>query len=153
MRRLAALGFVLLSAVVSGCYTHTPIKPTELPKLNGSGVVGLGQSGNTSVYAVSVAHVEAPDGHLEEISGRFDAVVTDGHRGTVSFDHPVESSVTGNTLTVRGGNRGQTQFDLGDVRDVTIKQRNPAEVIWWGLGGAALGGLIGIAMIAAIGGP
>lgn len=147
---LKALVFVLAAVVVSGCYTHTSIKPTELPKLNGASVVGLGRQGNTNVYAVSVAHVEAPDGRLEEITGEFDAVITERQRGRVDFDHPVQSQIEGNALSVRGGNRAETEFNLNDVTEAEVVQLNGWTAVWAGLGGAALGGIIGLIMISSI---
>lgn len=128
---MKALVLVLASAVVFGCYSNTPIKPTELPKLNGSTVVGLGQQGNTAVYGVTVAHVEAPDGHLEEVAGSFDLVVTDRRRGEVDFDHPVHSEIEGDSLSIQGGNRARTVFNLHDVTQADVVQPNNTGTLLW----------------------
>ena len=140
MRKL--VGLLLASALTAGCYTWEPIKPTELPKLSGAAVAtGTVASGTNrgQVIAVSVAHVEAPDGRLVEIKGEFDARVELTNGQTVTFTHPVRAQVDGFHLTVQGGNRPPTSFPLNQVRVVTVSQGNPAA-------SAAVGAVVGTAL-------
>lgn len=124
-----ALTFLLSAAVISGCYSHTSIKPTELPKLNGAGA-DLHSAGSSDVYVVSRGHVEAPDGRIVEIDGKFDAVVTTTNGAESDFEYPVIASANEAALTVAGSNRAPTDFQLGQIRDVSIEQWSKWNIAW-----------------------
>ena len=122
-------GCPMLVAVVgtAGCLRWVEIKPTELPKLNGSYARTTGAvptpTGPTMIVERTVAHIERPDGTLVEISGRFHADVSTS-AGSLRFEHPVNSELQNDVLVIQGGNRAQTPIPLpaGDRIQLTLKQ-------------------------------
>jgi hypothetical protein len=136
-----AVGLVL-AMLSSGCYDFELIKPTELPKLNGSFSTSLGRAGNATVVAVRVVDVEREDGTLAQIKGNFDLKVvrTDGRE--VEFEHPVRVEEDGDDFVVRGGNRGATRISLVDIQHAEVSQLNPGAVVAGTLLGVLAGSLV-----------
>jgi hypothetical protein len=106
----------------SGCYQWELIKPTELPKLNGSFATPVGHVGNANVVAFRVADVEREDGTLVQIKGNFDLKVTRENDEEVEFDHPVAAQIDGDDLVVRGGNRSKTNIPLTEIKHAEVSQ-------------------------------
>lgn len=119
----------ILAIASTGCYRWVSIKPTELPKLNGSYVRATGRvstpRGSVVTYEATVAHIERPDGTLVEVTGPYDAEITTT-QGAAIYEHPVNSSVDGSNLAVQGANRRLTEFPLRDVTEVKVSQYNGA---------------------------
>lgn len=143
------IAFVTLAVAASGCTKWETVKPTELPKLNGSTSVHVGSrmvgEQRTDVIAVSVAHVEKPDGTLVKIEGEFDARVTESSGEAAHFRYPVLSSVSDADLTVQGSNRGKTDFELDQVERVEVSQPDQTATFFATLGiSAAVVGLIAL---------
>jgi hypothetical protein len=135
----------------SGCYDWELIKPTELPKLNGSFSTPIGHAGNTTVVAVRVADVEREDGTLTQIKGNFDLKVTRENDDVVEFEHPVLAEIDDDDLVVRGGNRAKTHIPLTEIKHAEVSQLNvgtttASAVVCSVLGGVAL---VAIAVAAA----
>lgn len=153
MRAIACV--LLTSFALGGCYKNVEIRKDQLPKLNGSyqRVTGAVATGSGTVYTgeVTVAHVSAPDGRNVEIKGEFDATIV-SDQGKWTFDHPVTSTLEGSTLSVTGGNRGATRFDLERVQEVSVSQYDSTTSALAIIGGsAAFGVVFYFAMVAAIG--
>jgi hypothetical protein len=130
----------------SGCYDWELIKPTELPKLNGSFSTPIGRAGNATVVAVRVADVEREDGTLTQIKGNFDLKVTRENDDVVEFEHPVLAEIDGDDLVVRGGNRAKTHIPLVEIKHSEVSQLDvggttAAAVICSVVGGLVLGGI------------
>lgn len=130
-----ALPLVLASSVLlQGCHAHTPIRPTELPKLNGS--FGDTQRGAGAVLTTrTVTHVQGEDGRMVELKGEYDVVMTlkDGRK--VEFEHPVLSAVEGQKLRIRSGNRPEASVLVDDISHIEI-------VNFDGVATSVVGGLI-----------
>jgi hypothetical protein len=117
-------GWVLLLSV--GCTRYTPIKPTELPKLNQSDVRILAQidsntthtatteteTTNTTIYRRTERWVQRADGSLVDIMGPFDVRVRRADGSEVDIEHPVVARLDENRLRIRGGNVGEIDFGL-----------------------------------------
>jgi hypothetical protein len=125
----------------SGCYDWEFVKPTELPKLNGSFATPVGHEGNTTVVAVRVADVEREDGTLAQIKGKFDLKVVGQDDSEVEFVHPVAAQIDGDELVLRGGNRSKTRIPLDDIKHAEISQLNP---------GATAGAAISVSLLAGL---
>jgi hypothetical protein len=110
------------------------IKPTELPKLNGSSSVGTISAGRHVVIA-SVAQVERPDGTMAEIKGQFDARITVAGN-TSEYEHPVDSAIEGTDLKVRAGNRALTAIPLERIERLEVSQYDGLKtmLLWTGIG-------------------
>jgi len=153
MRTVACL--VLAVFALSGCYKDVEIRKDQLPKLNGSyqRVTGAVATGSGTVYTgeITVAHVSAPDGRNVEIKGEFDATIV-SDQGKWTFEHPVTSTLEGSALSVTGGNRGTTRFDIERINGVSVSQYDSTASILAIVGGsAAFGVVFYFAMMAAIG--
>jgi hypothetical protein len=140
---------LLLAATIccTGCTTWVEVRPTELPKLNGSTVTsGTVVSGDRKrdVIAITVADVERPDGTLTQIYGRYDVRVTETSGREMTFETPVRSEVEDDTLSLQGSNRRQTQFRLNDVRTTEVSQPSDTALTWVivGVGAVMVTGLI-----------
>jgi len=115
---------------MAGCHSWVPIRPTDLPMLNGTS-----------------AWVHQPDGTRVGVAEPFDAsVAVASLRYPVRFNYPVESAVEDKVLVVKGANRGRTAFPLQDVTSVHVSQPNPDGTTFW----ATVLVLVGVAAIIAI---
>lgn len=151
MVRQSAILVLAFAFVSSGCYSTEQIKPSELPKLNG-GTVGRVASGEDQgrMIAISVGHVEGIDGKMVEVNGKYSATVVERNGNETDFDHPVYAEIQDQTMTVRGGNRASTSFDLNNVNYVQTSAYDPAMTnVALGVGGAAVALIVvGIAFAA-----
>jgi len=142
---------IAVLATNAGCLRWVDIKPTELPKLNGSYARNVGAvptpAGTQMVVERTVAHVERPDGTLVEISGRFHADVTTASAGSLRFEHPVSSVLQNDVLLIQGGNRAQTPIPLGDISAVQVSRPSPGRTTLAVVLGVA-GGLALLALLA-----
>ncbi len=127
MRILSVI--VATSFAATGCFRVDAIKPTELPKLNGSNVRNLGQTGNVQLIGITVTPVERIDGRTVEIKGNYDASIVRNDGRTLSFEHPVLSEIVNNTLTVKGSNRGVASWPLADVSRVDVQTYDATKTI------------------------
>jgi len=119
LRRVAP--FLLASLFLSGCYSWTAIKPTELPKLNGaSTTINHGWGG--SVRILTVADLEAPDGRLVRIKGESDARISVGSGAPLSFAHPIQAFATDQDLYVQSANYPPTRIPLAQVQREEVSQ-------------------------------
>ncbi len=121
----AALALTTCVALVSGCYTWEPIRPSELPKLSGGGVtVGRIVDGENEgrVVVASLRHVEAPDGTMVEIKGKYDARITLKNGREIEFEHPVRTEVDGLHVVIAGGNVSNMSFDPDNIKSVEVSQ-------------------------------
>lgn len=116
-----ASAFLVLTLLLGGCYSWTAIKPTELPKLNGAST-STTQSMGRQITLITVAQVEAPDGHLVEIQGESDTRMKTTGRPPVTFKHPVLASVEEQDLTIRSSNYGKFTIPLNKVETVEVSQ-------------------------------
>jgi hypothetical protein len=108
----------LLAWTASGCYSHTTVKPEQLPRLNDSFAVGTG----SNIVAVRVATVERPNGTLTEVAGKFDLAIRLRNGKELEFDHPVRAAVSGGNLTLQGANRGPTVLALAEISRAEVVQ-------------------------------
>jgi hypothetical protein len=111
----------------SGCYDWEMVRPTEVPKLNGSFATPIGQSGNATVVAVRVADVEREDGTLVRIRGDYDLRVELKDGTAMTFSNPVRTESSGDDLLVRGGNRAETRIPLKDIAHASVSQLAPGK--------------------------
>lgn len=135
---------LITSLCAAGCTRTDSIKPSELPKLNGHLVQGLGQVGNTRIIGVSVTTVEGVDGRTVQIKGEYNAeVITRGGESS-RFEHPVASQLLEpGKLSVKGSNRGEGVYDLSNLKQVDIETVDGVKTAWVmagiGLGVAVVG--------------
>ncbi len=164
MKHLGAtslLSCALLSLANLGCHDWVAIRPTELPRLNGSTAVQVGTTtqygpnGTTStapVMAVSQTAVEGPDGRMVQINGSFDArVVSGGEERT--FDGPVvsELQLEGRQLNIRSANYAPVDIPISAVDSVEVSQFNAVKTSLLSGGLGIIGGtLIAIVLLSAI---
>ena len=109
---------VMLVLLLPACYSHTPIKPTEAPKLNGSFETQV--EGAPNVYAIRVTDVETPSGTLEQIEGEFDLMVKTRSGKSYVFEHPVRSAVHEDALLLKGKNLAATRIELSDITSIEV---------------------------------
>jgi len=132
--RVAVSMSLAVLTTMAGCHSWVPIRPTELPKLNGTS-----------------AQVQQPDGTPVDVVEPFDASVTMRSLLPLQFNHPVRSTVEGKDLVVQGANRGRTAFPLQEVTSVEVSQPDPVKtaVLASVFVGAAIGLLIRLIFVAA----
>jgi len=136
VRLLITVSLVVL--FLAGCLRHTPIKPSELPKLNGPSVgTVVGGRAPGTVVAVATRTVEKPNGQLVEIRGEFELVVTT-RNGKLTFGKPVMSEITDGRLTVRSGNRSPWSAPIDSVQSAQVQQPNRRANMFWGSVGMVL---------------
>jgi hypothetical protein len=128
LRRARAIGLSLYVALTGGCYRWEVIRPTELPKLNGSSQTLVGTSGHTYAALATIAHVERPDGTMAEIKGRFDARVTVAGQ-TQEFEHPVDAALEGGDLKVRSSSRPPAAIPLQRIERLEVSQYDNTKTI------------------------
>lgn len=134
----AVLSSLCLIMSTTGCYSWTEVKPTELPKLNGGGVsTGRVVSGQQrgEIVAVSVSHLERPDGTLLEVNGEPDIRITNRSGTELEFDHPTEASVADGALMLRGENRANTKLMLSDIASAEVSEYDGVMTMLLYLGG------------------
>jgi hypothetical protein len=145
VRALLAVSTLVL--LLAGCYRHTAIKPTELPKLNSPSMgTVVGGNANGSTIAVATRTVERPNGQLVEIRGEFDLLLTTS-AGDMAFSKPVVSDISDGILTVRSGNHGAWSAPISSVDSAKVEQPNRSANMFWGAVGGVL--IFGIVMAAA----
>ena len=128
-RAAASLALAVLTTM-AGCHSWVPIRPTDLPMLNGTS-----------------AWVHQPDGTRVAVVEPFDASVAIASLAhPVRFDYPVESTVEDKILVVKGANRGRTAFQLPEVTSVKVSQPNPDGTTFW----ATVLVLVGVAAMIAL---
>ena len=143
------LAFVLL--VITGCYASADIRADQIPKLSGARTelgpsvdvptynVFTGTVGMTSAQSFSRSRVEllAPDGSTVVVKGDADLDVwlRDGRH--FFFPHPIDASLDGDVLTIRGA-LGEVRVAVRDVARARVRSLSFARSI-----GAAVGGSLG----------
>jgi hypothetical protein len=133
---------VVCSMLSSGCYDWELIKPTEIPKLNGSFATPVGRTGDTTVVAVRVANVEREDGTLAQIKGNFDLKVVRENGDEVEFEHPVAAEMDGDDLVIRGGNRARTHIPMYEIKHAEVSQLDPGATTAAAVICSVVGGLV-----------
>lgn len=102
MSRYFRAGLYVSVVFAMGCHNMVQIRPSELPRLNDSYQRQIGvDTGNpfstsgpripTPIVESSTRHVEAPDGRMVEIEGRYNARITLDGGESWRFNHPVRS--------------------------------------------------------------
>ena len=105
-----------------GCTNWVAIRPSELPRLNGSTAVRAGTTYDLEpIMLIAETSVETPEGTLVTIRGDFDASIQ-YHGRTILAEDPVISEVTGSYLQVRAGNLRQTRMTLAEITSVEVLQ-------------------------------
>jgi hypothetical protein len=122
----AFAGLVALAMLVSGCYAWTAIKPTELPKINGTPTFLPDRTGG-QVRIVTMAQVETPDGRLAEIKGESNAPIQLKDGTGVFFEHPLRSSIEDQSLIIMSGNHPKTTIPLANIQSLDVSQGNLGE--------------------------
>lgn len=125
------------------------VRPTELPRLNGSSVTHVGHTGTANVYAVTEVHLQAPDGRMVEVQGEA-GIGIDAHGGSMIFRHPVESRLEGDSIVIRSANHPETRLRLNEIDAAYARTRSRWNGVLGGLGGAVGGALLGLIIISAI---
>lgn len=146
------LFFILIcGAGLSGCTSMRTVRPTELPKLNNSQSTTTAR-GNVAFVLQTARHVQAPDGRIIQVVGPFHLHVVTKRGKVVKFAHPVSTRLSGDSLEMRGGNRGLTVFRVRDLKSTKVEVNDPGKTILLiagiNLGVLAIGGVI-VGVIAA----
>ncbi len=139
-RFIALVLLVTFSAISSGCYKNVAIRPDQIPQLSGMpSPTVVGQSGNTTIYAIPVATVLAPDGTNVQIRGEYNLVLRMNGGQEFTFDHPVRGTIDpGGVLDVNGANRPATRFNLGDIRESFVTQYDAVASVFAIMGASLL---------------
>jgi hypothetical protein len=136
------------SLLTTGCYSHVPIRPGELPKLNGAFQDTQSAGGNTTLVIRSVRQVEGEDGKMVELKGEHDVILTLKDGSKTTYDHPVAVSEEAGVLTIRSANHPEAQVPLDGIKrvEVTNYDRLTSTLV---MVGAALGGgfLVGLLVL------
>ena len=136
---MLSVSFGLLSA---GCYDTYAVKPAELPKINGSFVHSEAVGGNATLVTYSVAHVEAEDGRMLELTGKHDVILTLKDGKQVVFQHPVTTEPEGDGYALRGGNRGLLEVKESDIKRAEVTQYDSGKTLAAAIPLAIVGGLL-----------
>jgi hypothetical protein len=144
--RVASTCLLLSALGVSSCYSHTPVKPEQLPRLNDSFAVRAG----SNMLAVRVATIEKPNGALTEVKGDFDIELQLRDGRDLTFEHPVRATLNGRMLTLQGGNRGATILDLDQVESASVVQQDGVATVLAITGISAVPLLVMVVVVAAI---
>ncbi|AWV90420.1 hypothetical protein [Bradymonas sediminis] len=146
-KQLIILLICAVGLSATGCYTYEAVKPTELPKLNGSYEKTVGSTYNpnntsTPIVERSVVHLERVDGRMVEISGPMDARVTRKSGEAIVIEHPIVARTNAVSLFVKGGNIAEQEFLLQDIEKVEVEKlqgtRTGLAVLMLTLGVAAI---------------
>jgi hypothetical protein len=122
---LVLRAFIALASVAAlGCYHRTAINPTELPELSDSYATPI--SADRTLTAVSVAHVEKPDGTVVEIRGEFDVVVRLEAGSELEFTRPVRARLdpSETVLVISGSKEPEQRIGLDRIASVEVLQFN-----------------------------
>lgn len=111
---------LILAMSFAGCISSTAIKPTELPKLNLAQPGAPGSNGGPG-QPTSVIHLETPDGRLTEVKGEPDVHLQLKNNTEMLFQHPIQSSVDGQALTIMSGSLPKTTIPLGNIEKLELR--------------------------------
>lgn len=135
-RVLRWAAWVVLATTVGGCHRYTPIRTTELPRLND---MMIGASAHEE-------DLQRPDGTLLDVREGFDVVVVprDARLAPITIERPVRAFITDDqVLVVQGEDGPPRRFALEDADRVELKQKDGVANAVWGaiitLATAALG--------------
>jgi hypothetical protein len=129
------------SLLTTGCYSRVPIRPSELPKLNGSFQEAQAVGPNATLVIQSVRQVEGEDGRLVEFQGEHDVIVTLQDGSKTTYKHPVLVSEESGVLTIRSGNLTEARVPLAAIKRVEATEYDTVKTILATLG-ATVGGSV-----------
>jgi len=125
-RVLALAVLVAFSAVSSGCYRYTAIRPDQLMLL--SGVPNPTAPGGVESPIIDTARPRtllSPEGTTVEVAGKYDLVLTLANDREYWFEYPVRTMPSGSgVLEVTGSNLPATRFNLAEVREASVARVN-----------------------------
>lgn len=123
-----------------GCYSTVPIRPSEVPKMNGM-YVSYGQGATLSgsgggVPTVTISTVELgrssvdfvePDGAVETVPGYADLIVATAAR-TYRFKEPVKVEDEGDRFMLRSSSR-TGEIVKSDIRSTELRQLDRVKTV------------------------
>jgi hypothetical protein len=140
---------VAAALLASGCYSTYRVKPSELPKINGSSTTQTGggyvsstnaHGGRTTMAVATsertVRHLLAPDESVVEVKGEVTADV--GWRGQrYHLEHPLVANIEDGILELHGGN-GLLRAPVSEIEYAEVESYNVARTYEL-IGGLGLG--------------
>ena len=137
---------LIAAPILLGCHTWVAIKPSELPRLNGSTEQVVSRSANSRVVAITTTPVERPDGRLVEIRGNYDVRIESGGRSQ-EVGSPVLAELEGDHLIVRGSNMPRSRIPLSNIDNLEVSQFQRARTVLLTTGIAMVGAAIVTAVV------
>jgi hypothetical protein len=149
---------VVVAALAAGCFSLHPVRPEQLPRVNGSYIetmsIPMVSAGGqlTSIEGIrsqSERTFDRPDGGTVTLKGRLgvDLTTTAGRR--YRFDHPVVASVESDVLDLRSPSRSG-RVPLGDVRAAEVREFDMKKTLLVSGGLGAVGVLLVAALLLSI---
>ena len=138
---------VACSLLTTGCYSHVPIRPSELPKLNGDFATAQAVGVNTTLHTFSVAQVQGEDGRMVELKGEHDVIITLKNGTTTKYGHPVSVSEEGGAFVIRSANQAEVRVPLDDIQRVEVTNYNGIATTFIAVGVGVVASLVVFAVV------
>jgi hypothetical protein len=128
--RTATLSLITTSMLATsvGCMKSIDIAPPEIPKLSHA-FETAGNVDGRNVVVESVQRVEASDGRLVEIKGKFSLVVQTNDGRKITFEQPIEAKSDAGAIVVRSGNLTAQQIQLSDISKASVVQVDTGKAV------------------------
>jgi len=140
------LAVILAVSLLSSCYRHIEVKPTELAKLNHAYSVPTGTTLRTTssmvngrstlhtshetVFAHSDIPMEKPDGRVVSIQGKPDGIrITSGGRVMV-FEKPFIVEPVEDGVVLKSANQAATPYRYSYIDKAEVKYYDGETTVW-----------------------
>jgi hypothetical protein len=126
------------AAASTGCYTQRSVRPSEVPKLDGS--YRDPAAGPTAPPVGNTTRlIEGADGRMLEVDGDQDLTVTMTDGKVLVFLPPLRVQDDVGDLIIRSTNRPATRLARADIKKVTVSQRDVGSTVAVSVAGALAG--------------
>jgi hypothetical protein len=132
------LAIIMAALILSSCYNHVAVKPTELAKLNHAYSVQTGTRARTTtsthngrttyhtshdpVYAHSEIPMEKPDGRVVSLVGKPDAIRITARGGRQRlFEKPFIVEPIEEGVIIKSANWAATSYPYADITKAEVK--------------------------------
>ncbi|MBU1410681.1 hypothetical protein KKD52_09255 [Myxococcota bacterium] len=141
------LAMLMAALLISACYKHVEVKPTELAKLNHAYSVQTGTTSRTTsttingrttystshdpVYSHSDIPMEKPDGRIVSIKGKPDAIRITARGQVRVFEKPFIVEPVDDGVILKSANWAATSYPYADITKSEVKYYDGFATVSW----------------------